>query len=130
MAVSNGGTWIQLSAASFIQCSLTFGNGGFVNTTSPAILEMRLLNPLNSSSSVRVQFPAYKTWRNDISNTELPISTSGMSCTGLFNAQTSPICTGSYTAFTVTATSIFSTLISSSQIVRFQINSFFSPPTL
>ena len=68
VAIPNGGTWVQLLPASFFQCSLTFGNGGFVNTTSPAIFQVTLLNPLNSSSTIRVVFPSYKTWRNDISS--------------------------------------------------------------
>ncbi len=65
---SNQQTPLQLIAASFSQCSLTFGNGGFVNSTSPAILQVTLLNPLNSSSSIRAVFPSYRSWRNDISS--------------------------------------------------------------
>lgn len=67
MAVPNGTTGLQLTAGSFLQCSLTFGNGGFVNTSAPAIIQVTLLNSLNSSSSIRAIFPSYKAWKNDIS---------------------------------------------------------------
>jgi hypothetical protein len=53
-----------------------------------------------------------------------------MSCTGLANAQATPVCIGSYTAFSVTASSIFSTVLGNGQIIRYQINNFISPPTL
>lgn len=44
VAVSSGGTAIDLQAASFSSCSLTFGNGAFVNQTSPAIISLKTLN--------------------------------------------------------------------------------------
>lgn len=131
IAVPNGNTFIQLSPATFSSCYITFGNGSFVNQTSPAIFNFTLLNQLNSSSSVRVNFPSItKTWTNDISQTILPIQSGPMSCTGHANALTNPICTGNYAAFTVSATSIFSSVVSSGQKVSFQINNFLSPPTL
>ncbi len=67
VAVPNGGTALQLAAGSFSQCSLTFGNGGYVNTSAPAIIQVTLLNSLNTSSSIKAIFPSYKSWKNDIS---------------------------------------------------------------
>lgn len=131
VAVANGNTWVQLTAATFSSCYITFGNGSFVNQTSPAILNFTLLNQLNFSSSIRVTFPSLsKVWTNDISQSILPIQTGSMSCTGLTNSLTNPTCTGNYAAFTVQASSIFSSVISSGQMVSFQINNFISPPTL
>lgn len=51
-----------------------------------------------------------------------------MSCTGLANAQTTPICVGNNV--TVTASSIFSGPLGTGQIIRYQINNLISPPTL
>lgn len=131
VALANGNTWIQLSPATFTSCYITFGNGSFVNQTSPAIFNFTLLNHLNSSSSIRVTFPALsKVWTNDISQSILPIQTGAMSCTGLLNSLINPSCTGNYAAFTVQASSIFSTAVSTGQMVSFQINNFISPPTL
>lgn len=38
IAVSNGGTAVQLEPATFSSCKISFGNGGYVNSTSPAII--------------------------------------------------------------------------------------------
>lgn len=130
VAVANGNTNVQLSPATFTNCYITFGNGSYVNQTSPAIFNLTLLNQLNSSSSIRINFPSSKVWTNDISQSILPVQTGTMSCTGLLNDLTNPICTGNYTAFTVVASSIFSTSISSGQMASFEINNFVSPPSL
>lgn len=131
VALANGNTWIQLSPASFSSCHISFGNGSYVNQTSPAIFNFTLLNQLNSSSSIRVTFPSLsKVWANDISQSILPIQTGSMSCTGLMNSLSNPTCTGNFVAFTVQASSIFSSVMTSGQMVSFQINNFISPPTL
>jgi hypothetical protein len=125
-----GSSWIQLTAAIFSQCALTFGNGGYVNTTSPAIFDLTTLNQLNSSSMIRVTFPSSKIWLNDISQSILPINTGSMSCSSVSFVQSGIICTGNYVAFTVQASSIFTSTVPSGQKLSFQINNFISPPTL
>ena len=90
VAVANGNTNVQLSPATFTNCYITFGNGSYVNQTSPAIFNLTLLNQLNSSSSIRINFPSSKVWTNDISQSILPVQTGTMSCTGLLNDLTNP----------------------------------------
>lgn len=101
-----------------------------MNRTSPAIFDLTLLNQLNTSSSIRVTFPPGKVWQNDISQIILPVTQGTMSCSGIFNTLSSPICMGNYNAFTVLASSIFSSVLGSGQRVSFQINNFVSPPSL
>ncbi len=101
-----------------------------MNQTSPAIFSLTLLNQLNTSSGIKITFPAGKVWQNDISQIILPVNQGAMSCSGLLNTMSSPACTGNYNAFTVQASSMFSSVLGSGQKVSFQINSFVSPPSL
>ena len=130
VAVSNGGTAVQLEAATFSSCKISFGNGAYVNSTSPAIISLIPLNGLNSTSTIKIVFPAYKYWLNDLYSTILPISQGSMSCSSISNVLSGVTCLGSFTAFTVTSSSLFSSPIVSGTAFSYQINNFLSPPTM
>ena len=88
------------------------------------------LNQLNSSSQIRLTFPSQRYWINDISASNLPITQGSMACSALLNVQTNIMCSGNYSAFSVQASSLFTSVINSGTFFSFQINTFLSPPTL
>ena len=73
------GGGIQLTAATFESCSVTF-DPAIVNQTSKMIISIDPKNELTSTSYVRVTLPSTRQWLNDISSAQLPLANS-MTCT-------------------------------------------------
>ena len=70
---------VVLQPGTFASCYITF-NPNIVNSTSDMILSIVPTNSIGSAGSIKVQFPTYRRWINDNSQTNtLPI-VSSMSC--------------------------------------------------
>ncbi len=125
IAVPNGGG-VQLTAASFDSCSVTF-DAAYVNQTSIMVINVDPKNSLGSTSSILVDLPTR--WANDIVSTStLPI-TSTMVCVNYSTTvSASPSCAGNTVSFTVTASNLLSA--STTNSFSFGVKNFISPPTL
>jgi len=125
-AVPQGTTGIQLVAASFDSCTVTFDTA-FVNQTSTLVVTLDPKNQLDAASTILVDLP--RRWTNDILTTsQLPITTS-MTCVNYSSSViSSPTCVGNNVAFSVTASNVLGSATTSS--FAFGIRQLVSPPTL
>lgn len=120
------GSGVQLLAAAFDSCSITFDTA-IVNQTSTMVLTLDPKNSLSTSATILISTP--RRWTNDIlATSSLPV-TASMSCVNYSTGVTAtPTCAGNTVLYTITASNVLTATTTSS--FSFGVRSFVSPPTL
>lgn len=120
------GGGVQLQAAAFDSCSVTF-DAAVVNQTSALVLTLDPKNSLSSSATILISTPRHYT--NDILTTsQLPVASSMVCANYSSGVATTPTCAGNTVLFTITASNLLTATTSTS--FSFGVKSMVSPPTL
>lgn len=121
---------VQLTAATFDSCSITFDTPYVNQTTTTLVVTIDPKNALDSGSTLLVDFSGFSGhWKNDIVTTSrLPITTN-MICVNYSSSVTSaPTCAGNNVQYSITVSNMLTASTSTSFAVG--IKQMTSPPTL